>query len=330
MSNAPDHYETLQVHPAAEPEVIQAACRRLSLKYHPDVYRGADAHQRMALLNAAYAVLGDPAKRRTYDRERQRQAAPAAGPAAPVPQPLVIPNRLDLGRAPVDGARPVSVRILNAGRGRLAGTVAVRVPWITVTPTEFSGNEIVLTVRFQPALAGPLASDQAIEVRSNGGIAVIQVHGVGLERGQRTQSTPTPDPWTSAQPASGVARRAAMGVSGRRSPGGGVPVWAWMTLGAGLTTFIWFLVNPLISVVPLGLACWLAYERFAAARAAANGPGAPPTGSDARLTGRCRWCSEPLRLGAAGRCRECGGTICRSCGVCPCGANSRPAARRRA
>ena len=39
MCNTDDLYEILQVHYNAEPEVIQAAYRRLARKYHPDVNR---------------------------------------------------------------------------------------------------------------------------------------------------------------------------------------------------------------------------------------------------------------------------------------------------
>ncbi len=59
-----DYYAILQVHPKAEPEVIQAAYRRLAAKYHPD--KGGDAEQ-MKRINAAWEVLGDPQKRREYD-----------------------------------------------------------------------------------------------------------------------------------------------------------------------------------------------------------------------------------------------------------------------
>jgi curved DNA-binding protein CbpA len=65
----PDYYAILQVDPEAEPEVIEAAYRRLARKYHPDVNPAPDASQRMVELNAAYAVLGDPEKRAAYDRE---------------------------------------------------------------------------------------------------------------------------------------------------------------------------------------------------------------------------------------------------------------------
>ena len=65
-----DYYAILQVHPRAEPEVIVAAYRRLSRKYHPDVRAQADAGQRVRELNEAFEILGDPARRRAYDRRR--------------------------------------------------------------------------------------------------------------------------------------------------------------------------------------------------------------------------------------------------------------------
>ncbi|NLE94072.1 MAG: J domain-containing protein [Dehalococcoidia bacterium] len=51
------HYETLQVSPTAEPEVIAAAYRALAKKYHPDRSDAADAMGHMARLNAAYQAL---------------------------------------------------------------------------------------------------------------------------------------------------------------------------------------------------------------------------------------------------------------------------------
>lgn len=67
---SPDHYETLQVSPAADPEIIEAAYRRLARKNHPDVNKSPDAHAQMSAINQAYAVIKDPAKRSRYDAER--------------------------------------------------------------------------------------------------------------------------------------------------------------------------------------------------------------------------------------------------------------------
>jgi len=63
-----DLYEVLQVSPKAEAEVIEAAYKRLALKYHPDRNPALQANARMQELNAAYAVLGDDQQRANYDR----------------------------------------------------------------------------------------------------------------------------------------------------------------------------------------------------------------------------------------------------------------------
>jgi curved DNA-binding protein CbpA len=87
MADAFDPYKTLQVDPEAEDEVIQAAYRRLARKYHPDVAPGTEAAARMAAINAAWELLGDPVKRALYDRDRAARSRSAAvgarQPAAP-------------------------------------------------------------------------------------------------------------------------------------------------------------------------------------------------------------------------------------------------------
>ena len=102
-----DPYKTLQVDPEAEDEVIAAAYRRLARKYHPDSTGGSDAGAaaRMAGLNAAWEVIGDPVRRAAFDRDRalrdalaRRASDPAsgvttrdtdAGPPAPRPPETV-------------------------------------------------------------------------------------------------------------------------------------------------------------------------------------------------------------------------------------------------
>lgn len=64
-----DHYTTLGVTQDAIPEVIKAAYRAMSQKYHPDRNPGdAEAKARMQAINAAYAVLSCPDERARYDR----------------------------------------------------------------------------------------------------------------------------------------------------------------------------------------------------------------------------------------------------------------------
>jgi curved DNA-binding protein CbpA len=70
-----DPYRTLQVVPEAEDEVITAAYRRLARKYHPDVAAGGAAAARMAAINAAWELIGDPTRRAAFDRQRALEAA---------------------------------------------------------------------------------------------------------------------------------------------------------------------------------------------------------------------------------------------------------------
>ena len=65
FASAPSHYTTLGVPPTASQSEIRAAYRRLALEHHPD--RNTRGVDRMARVNAAYAVLDSPRARRSYD-----------------------------------------------------------------------------------------------------------------------------------------------------------------------------------------------------------------------------------------------------------------------
>ena len=63
-----DLYRVLQVDPSADPDVIEAAYKRLARRYHPDHNRGdASAEEQMKRINEAYRVLGKPGLRADYD-----------------------------------------------------------------------------------------------------------------------------------------------------------------------------------------------------------------------------------------------------------------------
>lgn len=61
-------YQVLHVDPEADPEVIDAAFKRLALKHHPDRARDPESAGRMRELITARDVLTDPARRAAYDR----------------------------------------------------------------------------------------------------------------------------------------------------------------------------------------------------------------------------------------------------------------------
>ena len=64
-----DLYKVLGVDKKASPDEIKKAYRKLARQYHPDRNPGdAKAEERFKEISAAYDVLGDPDKRKQYDR----------------------------------------------------------------------------------------------------------------------------------------------------------------------------------------------------------------------------------------------------------------------
>lgn len=317
---SPDYYEVLQVHPAADPEVIQAAYRRLALKYHPDVNPGPQAQQRMAQLNAAYEVLRDPSRRRAYDRTRALGSA--AGPHRPEGQPAargqveVAPAHVDFGAVPHGKTRALQVRVLNLGYGTLSGTARPLVPWVNVSPGEFTGNQVEVTLRFQPDVPGVYRAANAVEVTTNAGRVLVGAAGMCVgERvagvaGDRAWREPRPTAWPGAGPLQGG------------KPVAGLPLAATVALGALVTGALWFAIYPPLALVPLGLGAYLLWRRFLG-----TGGRPQPAGQQVRrgptALGRCGACGARFDGSRSAKCSYCGGTICGRCGACPCGRATR-------
>ena len=68
MNNLHTHYDTLMVSRNASAEVIRAAFKSLSQKYHPDKNNHPDADRIMQQFNESYKILSDPIARSKYDR----------------------------------------------------------------------------------------------------------------------------------------------------------------------------------------------------------------------------------------------------------------------
>jgi hypothetical protein len=68
MAKIHTHYDNLKVARLAPQEVIRAAYKALTQKYHPDKNPGDEKAARiMAILNTAYGILGDPVRRKEHD-----------------------------------------------------------------------------------------------------------------------------------------------------------------------------------------------------------------------------------------------------------------------
>ena len=68
MARAADYYKTLGVDRKASQDEIKKAYRKLARQYHPDTNKEAGAEERFKQISEAYDVLGDPEKRKKYDR----------------------------------------------------------------------------------------------------------------------------------------------------------------------------------------------------------------------------------------------------------------------
>lgn len=90
MSAEQDHYSILGVSSASEQVVIQAAYRALMRQYHPDTNPSSDAAIKAQRINAAYAILGDPGKRASYDaaqNAKKRSSDSTSSSQSPPPPP---------------------------------------------------------------------------------------------------------------------------------------------------------------------------------------------------------------------------------------------------
>ena len=115
----PTLYDHLGVSPEASQDEIKRAYHSLARRHHPDAHPGAEAtvleeaRRRMVILNGAWAVLGDPERRRAYDAAVGRgrtgggEARPAHEPRYPdwfepdgVPAPDLEEDPPDVNRRP--------------------------------------------------------------------------------------------------------------------------------------------------------------------------------------------------------------------------------------
>ena len=115
MPNVHSHYENLKVARDASPDEIRAAYRALTRKHHPDRHPDSVEAQRiMAVINVAYAVLSDPAKRREHDlwiRQVERPAAQAVRHKHTLHSPSVLRPAADPGADSLRRARQLNQRV---------------------------------------------------------------------------------------------------------------------------------------------------------------------------------------------------------------------------
>lgn len=139
------HYDTLSVVRNAPPEVIRAAYKTLSQKYHPDRNsEDANATAIMAKINEAYAALSDPAKRKEYDKWLEKQESfSATQQDKPKPEPEKKTNQT---KTPPPPPSPKSEGIFNRTLSAL-GVIAMIVGILIVKScAHIAGKNIANTI----------------------------------------------------------------------------------------------------------------------------------------------------------------------------------------
>lgn len=98
MDTSNDYYTVLGVDAQASASTIKAAFKKLALQYHPDVYKGEDAQQRMRNLLQAYQTLSDPIARKAYDDQHLGTRTPTPRDFGERGEDRVRKNAVEQGR----------------------------------------------------------------------------------------------------------------------------------------------------------------------------------------------------------------------------------------
>lgn len=97
MVNEPNPYTCLGLMPGNSSADVKRRYRQLAKQYHPDRNgHTADSEAKLRDLNAAYALLSDPARKSAYDTFCAAAFQPVLRPARmpqPVPSRLYVPRR---------------------------------------------------------------------------------------------------------------------------------------------------------------------------------------------------------------------------------------------
>jgi len=115
-----DPYAVLGVSRGATDAHLKLAHRHLARRFHPDRTAGSESERRMVEINAAWAILRDPALRAEWDREHPFSVQEAIEPA----RPHVTTSHADTPGGPVAWRRgPAGEGAAGPPPGRPAGSV---------------------------------------------------------------------------------------------------------------------------------------------------------------------------------------------------------------
>ncbi|SMC19577.1 DnaJ domain-containing protein [Desulfacinum hydrothermale DSM 13146] len=114
-----DYYRILGLPPSASGDDIRRAYRRLARRHHPDRNEGSpESEERLKEINEAYRVLGDPDRKKDYDRSAGRSVPVRVGRKAGASDPVDSGKRVTRSRShPLDPFLAVFARSFARGGG---------------------------------------------------------------------------------------------------------------------------------------------------------------------------------------------------------------------
>ncbi len=167
-----DHYKVLGVEPDASQDEIRKAYRRLAKEHHPDRQGGSKAaEERFKEIAEAYGVLGDPEKRKQYDRLRELRMH--GGPFSGFGQGMNVD--FGDGTAGFGNLGDIFSSLFGGGRSR-----AERAP-------RQRGRDMysVITIPFETAARGG-----KVEVTIQGEMVCSKCSGSGAASGSKVETCP--------------------------------------------------------------------------------------------------------------------------------------------
>ncbi len=237
MPDWEDLYELLDVDPDADADGIRRAYRGKARAYHPDRMPNASAEERGAAeeklkaVNAAYAVLGDEAKRERYHTEWTNRLAP--------PRPSVDPAFISF--SDVSPRQPQTGSFLVKNLGGPYTNIAVSNPdsWVSITGYESltDEDELPLQVFIRAEGIEPGKSySQEITVGLDDEQAQVQVglRTTGRPKAAKPRNTSAAPVGTVYSSSAAVAgsRRRSQGAGERSATGLSVGIWWGAWIGA--------------------------------------------------------------------------------------------------
>ena len=171
-----DYYRILQVDPEADPDVVEAAYKRLARKYHPDLNPEPGANQRMKDINLAYETLGDPERRAEYHQDWQREFGTrhyTSESFAPQwldgirPSVTLDPPEVRFERVQPGQTAEADVVMSLSRRGRFQGGMRPHQSWIKAKVTKRSKGSLVIRITVDTAsLRGGITYEGSVAITS--------------------------------------------------------------------------------------------------------------------------------------------------------------------